>query len=169
MFNFKCQSMKKTLLALALFLLSASTYASEKKVLSIFMTDGTSVSFYLSEQPTVKFVGNDVKVVSATEEAIVARTQVERFAFLDKMPTAIEDIEVDDDKSMHDNLEISKEAVSISGLTGNGLVRLFTLKGKQLLTTTPDGEGNANISLESLPAGIYLINYNNTTIKFIKR
>ena len=144
-------------------------YASEKKVLGIFMTDGTSISFYLNEQPTVKFVGDNVKVSSVSEEAIIARTLVERFTFLDKMPTSIEEIEIDNNRSVHNNLEISEEAVSIGGLAGDGQVHLFTLKGKKILTTTADGEGNASLSLESLPAGIYLINYNNTTIKFIKR
>lgn len=161
--------MRKTLLAFALFLLAASLHAAEKRVLSILMKDGTNVCFYLSEQPLVTFVGDDVKIVSASEEAAIARTLVDRFEFLDEMPTTIEEIEVDDNKPMRDNLEISEEAVSISGLTGNGPVRLFTLKGKLVLTATPDSEGAANLSLESLPAGIYLINYNETTIKFIKR
>ncbi len=161
--------MKKTLLALTLLLLSSALYAGEKKVLSVFMTDGTNVSFYLKEQPLVTFVGDDVKIVSTTEEAVIARAQVDRFEFLTDMPAGIEEIEADDDETSRGNIEILKEAIYISGMTPNSRALLFSLKGQMLASATADGEGNASLSLESLPAGIYLINYNKTTIKFIKR
>lgn len=161
--------MRKTLTVLLLALLSVSLYAGEKKVLSVLMTDGTNVCFYLSEQPLVTFVGENVKIASVSEEAVIARALVERFEFLETMPTHIEEIEMDEGETVKGHLEFSEEAVSISGLATDGKVRVFTLKGQMVVSAVADGEGNVTISLDSLSAGIYLINYNETTIKFIKR
>lgn len=161
--------MKKALFTLTFVLFAASIYAGTKSVLSVLMKDGTNVCFYLSEQPLVKFVGDDVKIVSTTEEATIARTLVDHFEFLDEMPTAIEEIEVAEDKATGSYVELSGDGVSVSGLVSGGCVRLFSLKGQQLASTAADGDGHAHLSLQGLPAGIYLINYNETTIKFVKR
>ena len=161
--------MRKTLTTLLLVLLSVSLYAGEKKVLSVLMTDGTNVCFYLSEQPLVTFVGEDVKITSVSEEAVVARTLVERFEFLEAMPTHIEKVEMDEGEMVKECFDFSEEAVKISGLATDGKVNVFTLKGQVVASAMPDGEGNVTVAIESLPAGLYLINYNETTIKFIKR
>ncbi len=161
--------MKKLFFALTCTLFAASTYAVEKSVLSVLMKDGTNVCFYLSEQPLVKFAGDDVRIVSTTEEATVPRALVDHFEFLDKMPSAIEEIEVADDKAIRNHVVLSDDRVSVSGLSVGGSVRLFSLRGQQLSVTVADTDGHAHLSLQALPAGIYLINYNETTIKFVKR
>lgn len=161
--------MKKILLTFACFLFLFSAHAGERSVLSVLMKDGTNVCFYLSEQPVVRFVGGDVKIVSTAQEATVLRTLVDHFKFLDKMPTDIDNPEVGDNEFTRDNVEIRDNAVSVSGLLAQGVVRLFSIKGQLLASVVADDNGRADLSLESLPVGIYLIHYNEATIKFIKR
>lgn len=74
--------MKKLLIIFMIFLLSASVYAQEKKVLGIYMTDGTMVCFLLNEKPVLAFVDDAVKVVSTSEEALIKRSLVDHFEFL---------------------------------------------------------------------------------------
>lgn len=162
--------MKKILFTFVfLLLLLVSAHAGERSVLSVLMKDGTNVCFFLSEQPIVKFVGDDVKIVSTTQEATILRTLVDCFEFLDKMPTSIEIPKIADNEFTRDNVEIRDNAVSVSGLLAQGVVRLFSIKGQLLASVVADDNGRADLSLESLPVGIYLIHYNEATIKFIKR
>ncbi len=161
--------MRKILFTLTFVLFAASIHAEEKSVLSVLMKDGTNVCFYLSEQPLVKFAGDDVKIISTTEEATIPRTLVDHFEFLNEMPTAIDEIEMAEDKTLSNHVVLSGDKISVSGLISGGCVRLFSLKGQQLASIAADSNGHAQFSAESLPAGIYLINYNETTIKFVKR
>lgn len=161
--------MKKILFAFTFFLLSVASHAGERSVLSVLMKDGTNICFYLNERPLITFVDEDVMIVSDTEEATIPRVSVERFEFLDAMPTSIEDVEMTDDKTTVSHVELSDNGVSINGLKTDSQVRLYTLSGKQLASATASIDGCAYLSLQSLPAGIYLITYNQTTFKFLKR
>ena len=84
--------MKKLIVLFLIFLLSASVYAQEKKVLGIYMNDGTMVCFHLNEQPVLTFVDDAVKIVSTSEEALIKRSLVDRFEFLAEVPTGINDV-----------------------------------------------------------------------------
>lgn len=161
--------MKKILFAFTVFLLSVASHAGERSVLSVLMKDGANICFYLNELPLITFVDEDVMIVSDTEVATIPRTLVERFEFLDAMPTSIEDVEMTDDKTTVSHVELSDNGVSINGLKTDSQVRLYTLSGKQLASATASIDGCAYLSLQSLPTGIYLITYNQTTFKFLKR
>ena len=161
--------MKKILFAFTVFLLSVASHAGERSVLSVLMKDGTNICFYLNERPLITFVDEDVMIVSDTEEATIPRVSVERFEFLDAMPTSIEDVEMTDDKTAVSHVELSDNGVSINGLKTDSQVRLYTLSGKQLASATANIDGCAYLSLQSLPTGIYLITYNQTPFKFLKR
>ncbi len=70
---------------------SALTFAQKRDVLGIFMKDGTSVYFLLEEKPLITFENSDVKVVSSADEAVIERSLVDRFEFVNEIPTAIEE------------------------------------------------------------------------------
>lgn len=161
--------MKKQFFAFLIFCFSASMHAQEKKVFSVLMKDGTSVCFYLSEQPLVTFVDDAVKIESASEEALVKRSLVERFEFLAEMPTVIEDVEADNDAGIREGFELTGNAVVVNGLAAGCKVQLFSVDGKAMMFAVAAEDGNVTLSLDALSQGVYLVNYNETTIKFIKR
>lgn len=161
--------MKNILFAFMLFCLSASVSAQEKSVLSVLMNDGTNVCFYLSEQPVVTFVEDAVKIVSDTEEALIERALVNRFEFLAEMPTGIEDVEELEEKSARESFELAGNVISISGLSAGCVVKLYSINGQVLLSAVAGEDGKATLLLDSFSQGIYIVNYNETTIKFIKR
>lgn len=156
--------MKKVLLLFLLFFLSATTYAQRKSVLSVLMKDGTSVCFYLSELPVVTFVDDDVKIVSSTEEAQVKRTLVDHFEFLDEMPTDVDELE-----GTSETFELTANTIYVGGLDEACKVQVFSLNGRVVLSGVAGNDGSVKLSLASLSSGVYLVNYNETTIKFIKR
>ena len=152
-----------------LFTFSALTFAQKKDVLGIFMKDGTSVYFLLEEKPLITFENSDVKVVSSTDEAVLERSQVARFEFVAEIPTGIEDIEEVEEKIAREKFELTRNAIHLSGLTPGCKVQLFSIGGQSILATAANENGAVTISTDSLPAGIYLVNYNEITIKFIKQ
>ena len=158
--------MKKLLFSLLLLTFSALTFAQKKDVLGIFMKDGTSVYFLLEEKPLITFENSDVKVVSSTDEAILERAQVDRFEFVDEVPTAIEEVE---EEIAREKFELTRNAIHLSGMAPGCKVQLFSISGQSILATSANGDGTATITIDSLPAGIYLVNYNENTIKFIKQ
>ena len=158
--------MKKLLLSLLLFTFSALTFAQKKDVLGIFMKDGTSVYFLLAEKPLITFENSDVKVVSSTDEAILVRSQVDRFEFVADVPTDVEDVQEEVER---EKFELTRNAIHLSGLTPGCKVQLFSIGGQSILATAANENGAVTISIDSLPAGIYLVNYNEITIKFIKQ
>lgn len=161
--------MKNILFAFILFCLSASVSAQEKSVLSVLMNDGTNVCFYLSEQPVVTFVEDAVKIVSDTEEALIERALVNRFEFLAEMPTGIEDVEELEEKSARESFELAGNVIITSGLSAGCVVKLYSINGQVLLSAVAGEDGKATLLLDSFSQGIYIVNYNETTIKFIKR
>ena len=158
--------MKKLLLSLLLFTFSALTFAQKKDVLGIFMKDGTTVYFLLAEKPLITFENSDVKVVSSTDEAVLVRSQVDRFEFVADVPTDVEDVQEEVER---EKFELTRNAIHLSGLTPGCKVQLFSIGGQSILATAANENGAVTISIDSLPAGIYLVNYNEITIKFIKQ
>ena len=158
--------MKKLLLSLILFSFSAFVFAQRKDVLSILMKDGTSVYFLLKEQPRITFENENVKVVSDTDEAVVKRTLVDRFEFIDELPSAIDEVV---DNTSRAQFEITGDAIHVSGLVHGCKVQLYSVNGQSVCSAVANESGAVTLSIDALLSGIYLVNYNEITIKFIKR
>ena len=158
--------MKKLLSLFILLCFSVSIFAEGKDVLSVIMKDGTSVYFLLAEKPLITFQDDNVKIVSETDEVMMKRTLVERFEFVADMPTSIDDVE---EEALRGQFELTGNAVVVNGLADGCKVGLYSINGQAVMSAVAGENGCAILSLEALPAGIYLVNYNDTTIKFIKR
>lgn len=160
--------MKKLLLLLMLFSCSVTMFAEGKDVLGVMMKDGTSVYFLLAEKPLITFQNDEMKIVSEKDEATMKRALVDRFEFVAKVPTGIEDVEELDEKVASENLELTGDAVHISGLLPGCRVQLLSVNGQVLMSEVAGENGCVTLLLEALPSGVYLVNYYETTIKFIK-
>ena len=159
--------MKKILLTFMLFAFAATMFANEKNVLNIIMKDGISVYFLLAEKPYITFRNDEVKIVSDTDEALVKRTLVERFEFVDEIPTGIEDVE-EQDEQLRAKFRLDGDAVYITGLASGSKVVLYAMDGRVVTTSVAAADGCVTLSLNTLPSGIYIVKYNDTAIKFIK-
>ena len=159
--------MKKILLTFMLFSFAATMFANGKDVLSVLMKDGTSVYFLLAEKPYITFQNDEMKIVSDTDEALVKRTLVERFEFVNEIPAGIEDVE-EQDEQLRANFKLDGDAVYITGLASGRKVVLYAMDGRVVTTSVAAADGCVTLSLNTLPSGIYIVKYNDTAIKFIK-
>ena len=159
--------MKKIVLMLMLFSFSATMFANGKDVLSVLMKDGTSVYFLLADKPYITFQNDEVKIVSDTDEALVKRTLVERFEFVDEIPTGIEDVE-EQDEQLRAKFRLAGDAVYITGVASGSKVVLYAMDGRVVNSSVAVADGCVTLSLNALSSGIYIVKYNETAIKFIK-
>jgi hypothetical protein len=92
---------------------------------------------------------------------------VERFEFVDEMPTGIEDVEEQDDQ-LRAKFKLYGDAVYITGLESGSKVVLYAMDGRVVTTSVATADGCVTLSLNTLLSGIYIVKYNDTAIKFIK-
>ena len=154
--------MRKFFLIFFLTLISGTIYAQDEMALSVSMHDGTVINFFLKEKPCVSFVSDSVEIVSSISKAKLKRSQVRDIKFTTEPATSISEVSEDG------IVEISGEFVCVENMKQGCNVLLLTTDGRVAMATTADENGVATLSLTSLPKGIYLLNYNNTTIKFVK-
>lgn len=155
--------MRKVVLLLFFSLLSGLIYAQDEVALRLSMRDGSSVSFYLNEKPKMTFVADSVKIVSSVSQAKVKRSDVLDIKFGTEETNSIEDV------CEKETVEIGSEFIKVENLKPNGIVNVYSVDGRIVMSEKVDSNGLALIQLHTIPPGIYLLNYNDITIKFIRR
>lgn len=155
--------MRKVVLLLFFSFLSGLIYAQEEQALCLSMRDGSSVSFFLNEKPKMTFVADSVKIVSSVSQAKVKRSDVLDIKFKMDVPNSIEDV------CENGTVEFGSESIRVENLKPNGIVNVYSVDGRIVMSEKVNSNGLAVIQLHAIPSGIYLLNYNDITIKFIRR
>lgn len=158
--------MKKHLLLLLLLLCSfmTGTQVKAQNKLVIYLNDGNTACFELSEHPKITFSGDSLCVVSPTTTIEIARIAVKNFTFEES-----EDYETSIDTPHNDvSITTSENSITLKGLTDGEVITVYGIDGK-VITKSIAVDGNCTIVLDNLSSGIYLININTTTIKYLKK
>ena len=156
--------MKKVVLLLFFSFLSGFVYAQEEQLaLCLSMRDGSSVSFFLNEKPKMTFVADSVKIVSSASQAKVKRSDVLDIKFKMDVPNSIEDV------CENGTVEFGSESIRIENMKPDCVVNVYSVDGRTVLSKMSDSNGLAVIQLHAIPSGVYLLKYNDITIKFIRR
>ena len=156
--------MKNLILSALLFFSALPCVAEDKSTLVVHLTDDTSVGFLLAERPRVTFAGDSLRIVSSVAEAALLRSEVRRFEFVADAASSVVDVPTASGECV-----ITENQLSISGLNAGATVRLYSLDGRLLRTAGASDAGVANLSTDGLSAGVYVINFNSTTLKFLKK
>lgn len=155
--------MRKVIFLLFFSFLSGFLYAQEELALCLSMRDGSSVIFFLNEKPKMTFVADSVKITSPLTQTKVKRSDVLDIKFKMDVPNNIEDV------CENGTVEIGRECIRVEKMEPYGIVSVYSVDGRVVMSEKADGNGLAVIQLHAIPSGIYLLNYNDMTIKFIKR
>lgn len=156
--------MKNLILSVLLFFSALPCVAEDKNTLVVHLTDGTSVGFLLAERPRVTFAGDSLRIVSSVAEAVILRSEVRRFEFVADAASSVVDVPTASGECV-----ISENQLYVSGLDAGEAVRLYSLDGRLLRTAGASDAGVAYLSTDGLSAGVYVINFNSTTLKFLKK
>ncbi len=135
-----------------------------KNVATLVITnaDGTTISYQLLNKPRITFIGDSVKITSPTVNAVYPATDILRFNY-EMLATAIENTSADN------QLKSDGEYLIFGGNVKVGDVKLFTSDGIEVVPQFTTNSGNLRLSFSSLQKGVYIININGRTSKFMKR
>ena len=153
------------LITLVLLSLALSSFAGERQVVIQFM-DGSRSAFLLSEEPIMTFRSHQLNISTMNGSVSFELQQVEKFFFNEDGETSIKTKK--DDKDLTISYQ-DKERLVIKLPQSKTPVRLYGLDGVNYQTSIMINGGFAEISLSSLPKGIYVINVNNRSIKINKQ
>ena len=67
------------------------------------------------------------------------------------------------------NSKIEGGTMSVSGLEAGTPVFIFNLSGASLASAKAGDNGNAELDIQNLPGGIYILKAGNNCVKFVKR
>jgi hypothetical protein len=167
--------MKKTkILTLAAMLLYAgimmtipakaqNTNGMWRKTIIISTIDGTTMEYLINTDTKVKIMKPDLIIET---EGVVLNYELEKMAQVrygkKLVPSGIDGMTVDNQPFKWED-----ETIYFDHLSDNTLIQVFTADGKQVLSRRCSG--NAQLPLNSLIDGVYLVKVNDSTYKILKR
>ena len=160
----KMNFIRKTLFLLCL-MIFAQTASATGKLLVIETTDGSKAVFSLSANPELTFSGQTMLLNVGAQSHSFEIANVAQYYF-ENDASAIDEME-----SVKMRLRYTgSDKVVIEGISQNANVKLYSTSGTLINGSVATTNGQAVISLSSLPKGIYIISVNkNQSIKIHKR
>ena len=153
---------KRKIIFFLLLLVTVKLSAIEYTRLIVDMRDGSSAMVQLIEKPTITFDGEMMKIVSAKTTLEFSRRDVKKYRFYRHEVSSVEELSLSPQATIEDN------TIIVSGIADGVPITVYTASGTVVCSAVADG-GSCILSLDSLPSALYIVTYNNTTIKFFKR
>ena len=153
----------RTFFSVILFLFSVASYSQEKEILLVRMNDGTTLNFLLSEKPLLTFDAESVVISGQEATASLARIDVAGVYFVSAAQTGIGSAVTPDAPTLNG------DSFSVTGLERGAVVKVYSVKGENVLSVIADASGTAVASLAALEQGVYVIEYCGVTFKMMKR
>ena len=150
----------KPLILFLLFFVGVNAFA--QNTLVVDLRDGSSATFLLAEKPCVTFVGRQMNIVSSSASMEFERGDVKNWHFVDNLSSIVAIADKDAEFAVNGN------ALVISGVKDNTAITLYNVSGVVVKQSAVDGD-ICTIPLNDLSAGLYIVTYNNTTFKFLKK
>ena len=135
--------------------------ASAQSALVVELRDGSNATFLLAESPRVTFAGEQLSIVSSSATMEFNCRNVKNWHFVDT-PSSVENI------AAEAKVKLEGGALLISGITDDTAIALYSVDGVAVKHSAVIG-GTCTISLDDIQAGIYIVKFNNTTFKFLKK
>ena len=152
----------KHLLIVLLLLIPFKAHAYEYNTLVVEMHDGSTTNFRLIHKPRITFTNGLMKIVSEQFSMEFTRTNVRKYHFTEDTPTAIEEI------LKESNTTIEGDMLVVTGVPENEIIAIYTTNGI-LVKQDTSRDGCCSIYLDYLSYGTYIVTFNNTTLKFLKK
>jgi len=155
---------KITLLLALLFIFLTGVKAADVQYLVVSLTDGTKAEMALADEPVITFAGDELKVtVAGVEKVAASMSEVVDYHFT-TTPTGIE--QVKDEKS---SSRFAYGHVYISNAKKGDVMRVYATDGRLVISERVSDNGTADINLNELGKGIYIIKSSKSSIKVINQ
>ena len=153
----------RTLFSVILFLFSIASYSQEKEILLVRVNDGTTLNFSLKDKPLLTFDSEKVMISAQEATASLSRTDVCGVYFVSDVHTGIES------STVSEAPVLDGDSFSVTGLLKGTVVKVYSVKGENVLSAIADALGTVKVQLATLEQGVYVIEYCGVTFKMMKR
>ena len=156
--------MKRKILSLVSCLLmgAATTMASNELVIH-FHSGSTQRFVLLDEEPVITFADDNIIVKTTTSEVTYTMEEVNFFDYENSTPTAIGTV------GDSDGMLVTGDRIVFNGLPAGSKIQVYATRGQLYLTATADANGHAELSLTTLPVGVYIVKAHQISTKITKK
>ena len=127
------------------------------------MNDGTTLNFSLKDKPLLTFDSEKVMISAQEATASLSRTDVCGVYFVSDVHTGIES------STVSEAPVLDGDSFSVTGLLKGTVVKVYSVKGENVLSAIADASGTVKVQLATLEQGVYVIEYCGVTFKMMKR
>ena len=135
-----------------------------RKTIIIKTLDGATMEYLIDKDTKVKIVGRNLTITTEGMELsyeLESMSQIRYGKML--IPDAIHDMTMPNERPFVWN----NNNLYFSGLRDNTPINIYTIDGK--LVRSERFSGEAHVSLDNLPAGVYIVKMNSETYKILKK
>lgn len=137
---------------------AATSYADNDTCLIIKQKSGNETIFEFSTNPIITFEGEEMVVTNDFTKIYVPLDDIAEY-LVNNGTSGIKDVSIIP--------QFTSGHVVFSGLSKDTPVYVYTLDGKIISKQNPNDVGCADVNIENLPKGVYIISTNNNKIKVI--
>lgn len=152
--------MKKLLLLMLAGFLYPNLIKAQTPTLVVWLADGTIADVELYTEPKVTFSNDKLFIRSTILDIEYKATDVVRFTYKGK-GTGIDGVQAEADYEQHDG------HIVFHGISATDKVAVYRPDGIRLPVRAEQQGSDTVLHLSAIPVGVYLINVNGRTSKFI--
>ena len=154
--------LRRLLTVLFLFVFFKASATSDKTTLVVELRDGSTADFLLADKPKITFTAQLMSIVSETLSMDFDRGDVKMYRFVN------EDVTTSVKPAVKADAKVSDNTFLLSGVDAGTAIVIYNANGMVVKRAT-SVDGGCSISLDGLAAGTYIVTFNNTTFKFLKK
>jgi hypothetical protein len=154
--------LRRLLTVLFLFVFFKASATSDNTTLVVELHDGNTANFLLADKPKITFTAQLMSIVSETLSMDFDRGDVKMYRFVN------EDVTTSVKPVVKADAKVSDNTFLLSGVDAGTAIVIYNANGMVVKRAT-SVDGGCSISLDGLATGAYIVTFNNTTFKFLKK
>ena len=154
--------LRRLLTVLFLFVFFKASATSDNTTLVVELHDGNTANFLLADKPKITFTAQLMSIVSDAFSMVFDRSDVKMYRFVN------EDVTTSVKPAVKADAKVSDNTFLLSGVDAGTAIVIYNANGMVVKQAT-SVDGGCSISLDGLAAGTYIVTFNNTTFKFLKK
>ena len=154
--------LRRLLTVLFLFVFFKASATSDNTTLVVELHDGNTAKFLLADKPKITFTAQLMSIVSDASSMYFNRSDVKMYRFVN------EDVTTSVKPAVKADAKVSDNTFLLSGVDAGTAIVIYNANGMVVKRAT-SVDGGCSISLDGLAAGTYIVTFNNTTFKFLKK
>ncbi len=155
--------MRTKLLIIVLLLSAAATAQTVSQRLVVWLKSGEKVYYQLTDEPKTTFTDGKLTITSSTVNVTYDLPQVIRYTYEGAMTP------IDAPKTGRTGFRQNNDGLILDFVPAGTKVSVYDMAGVMLQNMETDGSPAVHISLKDYPAGVYIINVGDHSLKFTKR